>query len=436
MSHCAESCAEELHLTRQEQDKHAVESAAKAIDAFQSGRLSWEMVPIQPPNPSKPLIIRDELPQRSDKTRLEKLPPLRPNGTVTAATASPLADAAAAVVLASGSAVTEHKLPVLGRILGWADAAVDPMKFPLAPASAIPKALKKAGLTVDQIDCWELNEAFSVSDLGNARLLGIDKAKVNIFGGAVSMGHALGASGARIVVTLLNALRVTGGRYGVAAICNGGGGASVIVIEAGPALKPAAVTSNGLKRSASSNSKVLGVKRPVDLVLPPGGTMLSPLVKAKERKLRSAAATAEAAKDKAENESQQREVAEPISHPVAASQLAETSAFASPFSLVPAGTFESSGELPSPAGNSSGNSMMQPQRQSSGLGRSTSRGLNRQPSRIGSFSGRDIEGQIVKLWMDALDPETAKHVNVDSDVFDLGGTSLQAMRIYAEIAVR
>ena len=167
------------------------------------------------------------------KFRPEKMSTLRPafgqNGTVTAANASALSDGASALILASGEAVKRHGLTPLARVVSWADAACEPVDFPTAPALAMPKALARAGLTHDQIALWEINEAFAVAALANAQLLHLDLARVNTRGGGVSLGHPIGSSGARIVVTLTHALQP--GEFGVAGICNGGGGASAVVIQ-------------------------------------------------------------------------------------------------------------------------------------------------------------------------------------------------------------
>lgn len=171
-------------------------------------------------------------PQFNESKTKALRPVFKPNGgTVTAANASPLSDGAAALVLASEAAVKQHGLKPIGKILGWGDAAHNPSKFTTAPALAIPKALKHAGVEQSNVDAFEINEAFSVVALANMKILGLNEEKVNIYGGAVALGHALGASGARITTTLLSVLKDKSGKIGVAGICNGGGGASAIVIE-------------------------------------------------------------------------------------------------------------------------------------------------------------------------------------------------------------
>lgn len=235
MGECAEMCAERLGIGREAQDEHAISSVERARAAVAAGLVDWEIVPMEVPGKggAVALMKEDEAISKMNVEKLRKLKPFfRPQGgTITAGNASPISDGAAAVVLASASAVRQYRLPVLGRILGFGDAAVDPRDFPTAPTVAVPKALEHAGLSSGQVDYWEVNEAFSVVDLANRQLLGLDPDRVNVFGGAVAIGHPIGASGTRLVVTLLNVLRCKGGRLGVAAICNGGGGASAMVLE-------------------------------------------------------------------------------------------------------------------------------------------------------------------------------------------------------------
>lgn len=159
-------------------------------------------------------------------------PAFIPTGTVTAPNASPISDGAAAVILVSAAALKKYNLTPVAKILGWGDAAQKPIKFTTAPALAVPKALSHAGVSIENVDFFEVNEAFSVVALANQKILGIPSEKINVHGGAVAMGHPLGASGARIVVTLVGVLKQKGGKIGVAGICNGGGGASALVIEA------------------------------------------------------------------------------------------------------------------------------------------------------------------------------------------------------------
>ncbi|KAL4424071.1 hypothetical protein ABPG75_001372 [Micractinium tetrahymenae] len=224
MGECAEMCAEQLGISREEQDAHAIASVERAREATRAGLLDWELAPVEVPAKGGGVAVmkEDEAIAKMNADKLRKLKPFfRPQGgTITAGNASPISDGAAAVVLASAHAVRQYSLPVVGRILGFGDAATDPRDFPTAPTLAIPRALGAAGLTSEAVDYWEVNEAFSVVDLANRRLLGLDPARVNVFGGAVAIGHPIGASGTRLIVTLLNVLRCKGGRLGVAAICN------------------------------------------------------------------------------------------------------------------------------------------------------------------------------------------------------------------------
>lgn len=242
MGECAELCAERYGFTREMQDAHAVESVARARQAMEAGLVDWEVVPVKVPGPrgSAPRMFKEDEPV--SKANAEKLRRLRPffrqeSGTVTAGNASPITDGAAAVVLASGEAVKRLGLTPLARIRGFHDAAQDPREFTTAPTLAIPRALEHAGIAKSEVDYWEVNEAFSVVDLVNQKLLGLASDRVNAFGGAVAIGHPIGASGARLIVTLLNVLRCKDARFGTAAICNGGGGASALVIERLPGCK-------------------------------------------------------------------------------------------------------------------------------------------------------------------------------------------------------
>lgn len=233
MGNCGELCADEFKISRQDQDIYAEGSYRKAIEATKSGAFKFEISPITVVTKGKKTEVSED--EELKKVQLDKLPKLNPafkkNGTVTAGNASAISDGAAAVVLANQNALTAHNLVPLGRIISFADAAQAPEKFTTAPALAINKALLRAQLTVTDIDWWEINEAFAVVAIVNQKLLGIDSNKINIWGGGVSIGHPLGASGCRILVTLLNVLKQKGGRYGVVGICNGGGGASAMVIE-------------------------------------------------------------------------------------------------------------------------------------------------------------------------------------------------------------
>lgn len=236
MGICGEICSEKHRISREEQDGYAIQSFQRAIAAQKSGAFLWEMVPVNIPRGSgKSAIVvdKDEGPLKFDPAKLKKLPPSfkKDKGTVTAGNASLISDGAAALILVSGAKAVELGLQVIARIKGFADAAQAPEWFTTAPSLAIPKAISNAHLKASQVDFYEINEAFSVVALANQKLLGLDPDKVNVHGGAVSLGHPLGCSGARILITLLGVLRQKRGRYGVAGICNGGGGASAVVLE-------------------------------------------------------------------------------------------------------------------------------------------------------------------------------------------------------------
>jgi len=234
MGVCAELCAEEHQFTREDQDAFALESYRRSAAAWDGGKFANEVVPVAVPQRRGDAIVVDT-DEEYTKVNTDKVPQLRPvfkkDGTVTAANASTLNDGAAAVVLMSASKAAELGLQPIAKITGYADAAQEPEWFTTAPAKALPKALAKAGITMDTVDFFEFNEAFSVVGLANMKLLGLDAAKVNVHGGAVSLGHPLGASGARIITTLIGVLQQNGGKIGAAAICNGGGGASALVLE-------------------------------------------------------------------------------------------------------------------------------------------------------------------------------------------------------------
>ena len=234
MGVCAELCAEEHQFTREDQDAFALESYRRSAAAWDGGKFANEVVPVAVPQRRGDAIVVDT-DEEYTKVNTDKVPQLRPvfkkDGTVTAANASTLNDGASAVVLMSASKAAELGLDPIARITGYADAAQEPEWFTTAPAKALPKALAKAGITMDTVDFFEFNEAFSVVGLANMKLLGLDAAKVNVHGGAVSLGHPLGASGARIITTLIGVLQQNGGKIGAAAICNGGGGASALVLE-------------------------------------------------------------------------------------------------------------------------------------------------------------------------------------------------------------
>ena len=234
MGNCGDHTAKEMGITREEQDDYAIESYRRAAAAGQSGKFAVEIVPVPIPQPKgDPIIVEEDEEYRN--VNFDKIPSLRPvfskDGTVTAANASTINDGAAALVLMSKEKAEALGVKPLAKIRGFADAAQDPIWFTTAPALAIPKAIKNAGVEASDIDFYEINEAFSVVAIANNRKLSLDPAKVNVLGGAVALGHPLGCSGARIITTLINVLNQHEGRLGVAGICNGGGGASAIVIE-------------------------------------------------------------------------------------------------------------------------------------------------------------------------------------------------------------
>ena len=234
MGNCADHTAKEMNISREEQDEYAINSYKRAAKSWQEGWFKDEIVAVEvPQRKGEPLVVSED--EEYKNVKFEKIPNLRPvfskDGTVTAANASTINDGASALILVSKKKLDELGLKPLARIAGFGDAAQDPLWFTTAPAQALPKALKHAGLSKDDIDYFEINEAFSVVVLANNKELGLDPEKVNVFGGAVSLGHPLGASGARIITTLNNVLHKKGGRYGAAGICNGGGGASAIVLE-------------------------------------------------------------------------------------------------------------------------------------------------------------------------------------------------------------
>ena len=234
MGNCGDLCAREYNITREDQDAFAISSYKKSAKAWEEGKFANEVVPVEvPQRKGDPIVISED--EEYKNVRMEKIPALRPafskEGTVTAANASTLNDGAAALILTSKEKAEELGLKPLAKVVSYADAAQAPEWFTTAPSKAIPKALGKAGLNKDDIDFWELNEAFSVVGLANIKELGLDESKVDVHGGAVSLGHPLGCSGARIIVTLINVLKHNNGNKGCAGICNGGGGASPMVIE-------------------------------------------------------------------------------------------------------------------------------------------------------------------------------------------------------------
>ncbi len=234
MGNCAELCAKDMNFSREEQDEFAMESYRRSAKAWEAGRFNDEIVGVEVPQRKGDPIMFDHDEEYS-KVNFDKIPQLRPvfdkAGSVTAANASTLNDGAAALVIMSAEKAAALGLKPLAKIKGYADAAQASEWFTTSPAKAIPAAINKAGLAKEDISYYELNEAFSVVGLANIKLLDIDKDKTNVNGGAVSIGHPLGCSGARIIVTLMNVLKQNNGKYGAAGICNGGGGASAIVIE-------------------------------------------------------------------------------------------------------------------------------------------------------------------------------------------------------------
>jgi acetyl-CoA C-acetyltransferase len=234
MGNAAELCAKECGISRNDQDAFAIESYKRSQAAWAAGKFADEVVPVDiPQRKGDPIqFFKDEEPFN---VKFDKIPELKPafqkEGTVTAANASTMNDGAAALVLMSKEKADELGLKPIARIISYADAEQAPEWFTTTPALAVPKAVSKAGLKMTDIDYWELNEAFAVVGIENTRRMKLDPAKVNVHGGAVSMGHPLGASGARIIVTLINVLKQNNGKYGAAGICNGGGGASAMVIE-------------------------------------------------------------------------------------------------------------------------------------------------------------------------------------------------------------
>ncbi|MEG2100802.1 acetyl-CoA C-acetyltransferase [Chryseobacterium piscicola] len=235
MGVCAEKCATDYSFSREDQDNFAIESYKRSAKAWSEGKFAEEVVPVSiPQRKGDPVIFaEDEEYKAVNFDRMPTLPTVfkKEEGTVTAANASTLNDGASALILVSKEKMEELGLKPLAKIVSYADAAHEPENFTTAPSKALPIALKKAGLEISDINFFEFNEAFSVVALANNKILGLDAAKVNVNGGAVALGHPLGSSGSRIIVTLINVLKQNNGKYGAAAICNGGGGASAIVIE-------------------------------------------------------------------------------------------------------------------------------------------------------------------------------------------------------------
>lgn len=234
MGVCAEKCATEYKFTREEQDNFAITSYKRSAAAWSAGKFDNEVVPVEVPQRKGDALIVNKDEEYSN-VNMDKIPALAPvfdkDGTVTAANASTLNDGASALILMSKEKMEELGLKPIAKIVSYADAAQAPEWFTTSPTLAANKALEKANLTTSNIDFWELNQAFAVVGLANTKLLNINAAKVDVNGGAVALGHPLGNSGSRIIVTLINVLKQNGGKLGVAAICNGGGGASAMVIE-------------------------------------------------------------------------------------------------------------------------------------------------------------------------------------------------------------
>ena len=230
----ADLCATEYKITREEQDAFAIQSYERSAKAWEAGKFDSEIVPVAvPQRKGDPIMVTKD--EEYTNVKLDKIPTLNAvftkEGTVTAANASTINDGAAAVILMSEEKAIAMGLKPLAYVKSYADAAQEPKWFTTSPAKALPKALQKAGLSLSDVDFFEFNEAFSVVGIANAKILGLENDKVNVNGGAVSLGHPLGCSGARIVVTLINVLEQNNAKIGAAAICNGGGGASAIVIE-------------------------------------------------------------------------------------------------------------------------------------------------------------------------------------------------------------
>ena len=234
MGVCADLCASEYKFSREEQDNYAIQSYERSTNAWSNGKFDNEVIPVAvPQRKGDPIMVTKD--EEYTNVKLDKIPSLNPvftkDGTVTAANASTINDGAAAVILMTEEKAIALGLKPLAYIKGYADAAQEPKWFTTSPSKALPKALDKAGLKITDVDYFEFNEAFAVVGLANSKILGLDNDKVNVNGGAVSLGHPLGCSGVRIIVTLLNVLEQNNGKIGAAAICNGGGGASAIVIE-------------------------------------------------------------------------------------------------------------------------------------------------------------------------------------------------------------
>jgi acetyl-CoA C-acetyltransferase len=230
----ADLCASEFKVTREDQDNYSIQSYNRSAKAWADGKFNEEVIPVEVPQRRGESIVFSEV-EEYKNVRMDKIPTLRPvftkEGTVTAANASTINDGAGAMILMSEEKANELELTPLATILSYADAAKEPKRFTTAPSKALPKALDKAKISIDDVDYFELNEAFAVVGLSNMKILGLDDSNVNVNGGAVSLGHPLGCSGVRILITLINVLKQNNAKIGAAVICNGGGGASAMVIE-------------------------------------------------------------------------------------------------------------------------------------------------------------------------------------------------------------
>ena len=234
MGVCADACATKFEFSREDQDAYAIQSYQRSSEAWKSGKFSDEIIPVEIPQRKGPSIIMSE-DEEYKNIKLEKIPNLRAaftkDGTVTAANASTINDGGAALILMSAEKALELNLKPLAKIKSYADAAHEPKWFTTAPSKAIPKALEKIDMSIDEIEYFELNEAFAVVGLANMKIMGLNNDSVNVNGGAVSLGHPLGVSGARIIISLISVLKQNNAKIGAAGICNGGGGASAMIIE-------------------------------------------------------------------------------------------------------------------------------------------------------------------------------------------------------------
>jgi len=234
MGVCADACATKYGFSREDQDAYAIQSYQRSSEAWKSGKFSDEIIPVEiPQRRGAPVLMTED--EEYKNVKMEKIPSLRAafskEGTVTAANASTINDGGAALILMSAEKAIELKLTPIAKIKSFADAAHEPEWFTTAPSKAIPKALSKANITIDDVDYFELNEAFSVVGLANMKILNLKNERVNVNGGAVSLGHPLGVSGARIIIALTSILKQNNAKIGAAGICNGGGGASAMILE-------------------------------------------------------------------------------------------------------------------------------------------------------------------------------------------------------------